>query len=428
MKTKINTEYLKKIEKLAADFAVRRTKLFLPESYDKVYASAYDVYYSIGVFLYIKLYKTSYNPSDFNFNRIHSSTLKRFSCKLYHKILLDLRDNDILRVNDHYNWVPERNHKKQLTFTKSFMLSSDVLRMIHQAEAKMKKDTVIYIPERVLKSYPLEDDVKRSKVIVEDDSESRLNRNLVGTTEGHVSTPNFYNELQFDEDSLKSFCKDDDIQEHFLRKDLKKLNDPPKLVKGRWYHSFHSFTKKFRETVLRLDGKKLKERFDVSGSDLHMLAKILEDEKDIPWRELRRFQLDVMNDFRKKFGARRDGKCKAQVKRAFKVYLNSKEPFYWSIRGSSICKKIDGYFEQNFPSIRDYIIHKDEIWLDLMNAEFKYVSDGLVRELYEKHRAKALTCHDSVWIKEDEDVPDIKSIFYDVLSLAAYNEIKLEEL
>ena len=47
MKTKINIEYLKKIEKLASDFAEERTKMFLPESYDKVYSSAYDVYFSM---------------------------------------------------------------------------------------------------------------------------------------------------------------------------------------------------------------------------------------------------------------------------------------------------------------------------------------------------------------------------------------------
>ena len=425
MKTKINTEYLNKIEMLAHDFAVERTKLFLPESYDKVYSSAYDVYYSIGVFLYIKLYKRSPNPNDFNFNRIHSGLLKRFSCKLYHKIVLDLEKNEIIRVNNHYNWIAEKNNVKIPTFSKSFMLSSNVIRMIHQAEAKMTEDSLIYVPNRILKLFPMNEEVDSN---VQNNADHRLNRILKETKEEHVSTVNFYNELKFDEKSLVDFCNKDDILEYFLRKDLKRLNEMPKFVKGRWYHVFHNFSKKFREKVLRLDDHNLKEIFDVSCSDLHMLAKILENEKDIPIFELRKFQLDVIDDFRKKFGVRKDGRCTAKVKKSFKVYLNSKESFYWSIRGNSICKRIDEYFKEKFPHIRDYIIHKNEIWIDIMNEEFKCISDRLVKRLYNDYNVKALTCHDSIWIRDDQNVVDIKKMFYDELGLMAYNEIKLNEL
>ena len=63
-----------------------------------------------------------------------------------------------------------------------------------------------------------------------------------------------------------------------------------------------------------------------------------------------------------------------------------------------------------------------------MNAEFSCMSDKLVKALYQKRSIKSLTCHDSIWIEETNDIPDIKNMFYEILDLTAYREQKLEEL
>jgi hypothetical protein len=63
-----------------------------------------------------------------------------------------------------------------------------------------------------------------------------------------------------------------------------------------------------------------------------------------------------------------------------------------------------------------------------MNEEFKCIADRLVKRLYNDYSIKALTCHDSIWIRDDQNVVDIKKMFYDELGLMAYNEIKLNEL
>ena len=237
----------------------------------------------------------------------------------------------------------------------------------------------------------------------------------------------YYSDLKFSEKSLRLFCNGDEWKEIELRRRLYRLKDEPAWKSGRWYHAFHWLSKECREQVLRFEGEHVKELFDVSGSDINMLAKHLEKE-DIPAIELMRFQRDVMRDFRKDFGTRRrDGKCTAKVKQAFKVYLNSSKAFYYAIRGDSICKKIDEWFKLRYPTIREYIASHDRIWEDVMLNEFEVVSKKMFREL-QKRGIKALTCHDAIYVKESVQVPDIEEMFSRCLGLSAYWQDRLEAI
>jgi hypothetical protein len=220
------------------------------------------------------------------------------------------------------------------------------------------------------------------------------------------------------------FCEDDEWKEIYLRKTLRRLKDDAVWKFGRWYHAFHRLSKECREKVLRFEGEHIKEIFDVSGSDMHMLAKHLENE-DIPVGELMRFQKDVISDFRKLFGARKyDGKCTSRVKTAFKVYFNSNKSFYKHIKQGSICSRIDEWFKMHYPTIRDYIANKEDLWKDVMESEFNVVSKKMFKEL-SRRGIKSLTCHDAIYVKESINVPDIKDIFYQCLDLAAYWQIQL---
>lgn len=424
MTTQIETTYYIELKRLASKFAAERASKFIPTSQTKVYRSTYEVYMTIGLYLYLKCGAGSIDLTDYNFNRIHSSIFKSFSCKLYHKILDDLEKNQIIRRNNHYNYIQNRNGVEQQIFSKSFLFSHSIQRRIRQVRHKMKyKTTEVELPRKLEKLV-----VECEKVA----ASRKLNTNLVQETRTDVidkhSCPvdrlNYYTDLNFSEKSLKEFCEDDEWKEIYLRKTLRRLKDDAVWKFSRWYHAFHRLSKECREKVLRFEGEHIKEIFDVSGSDMHMLAKHLENE-DIPVGELMRFQKDVINDFRKLFGARKsDGKCTSRVKTAFKVYFNSNKSFYRHIKQGSICSRIDEWFKMHYPTIRDYIANKEDLWKDVMESEFDVVSKKMFKEL-SRRGIKSLTCHDAIYVKESINVPDIKDIFYQCLDLAAYWQIQL---
>ena len=435
MKTRINTQYLERIRALAREFAATRADEFPSKSHNTVYSLTYDVYYSMGVFFYLRLFRKTMNPNNFNFNRIPSSVLMKFSHKLYRKVILDLEKNGIIRVNNHYNWVTRKDRPAKV-FCKSFMLKSRIIDMLEISKSKFEKESMIQIPDKVMAALDLtgeEADGKKAKEGAErqdcdkpfspEDHQRWLRER---TAEMLGSKLNFFSELTYDEDALHAQCAGDDFEEMELRRKMRRLDHIARFIKNRWYHVFHELSKRTRSNVLRLDGQRIKEVFDVTCSDMHMLAKKLEDLKCIPRPELMRFQLEVMRDFRKKFGVRRDGKCTARVKRAFKVYLNSKKDFYSRIRKGSICSRIDEYFDIYFPTIREYITKKNKIWVGITEEEFKQISVNVVKKLYTKYGVKALTCHDSVWLREDQSDIDVRRIFYDEIDLMAYNELKLD--
>lgn len=420
MNTYIAKTYLNLIDKLANDFADTRAKTFPQKSYARVFNSTYSVYYNISVYLYIRLNKLSANKTDFSFNRISSLRLRKFSCKLYKSVLDNLIDNQIIVRNNHYFNSPSG-------FSKSFLIHKNLIRKINEEKQKFQyKFNKIDVPSKVISIGKLIS-ISENKTTI-----TKLCLNRYYRTNSPIDElihHTHYNELTYQENQLNSFCKDDEILYNSMKKKLNRLKNLPVFTKGRFYHVFHNLSKQFREKVLQLDGENIKEIFDISGSDLHMLAKHLENE-DIPTNELAKFQNAVKDDFRKLFGIRkRDGKCKKFVKTAFKVYLNSKKSAYSTFRYNSIYHKIDDYFETFFPHIREYIINHDTIWQTAMNEEFEIMSNRLVNKL-KKDGIKALTCHDSIYVKisDSNKLKNIEDLFYDELDFITDRMNKLYDL
>lgn len=414
MKTNISKFYLNMIINLGKSFALNRSQSYSLKYRTKVFNSTFNVYYNIGIFLYIRLLKITRNKINFKYNHIDSVLLKKFSCKLYKQILDDLIIHKIIIRNNHYFHHPNG-------FSKSFLIHKQLINKIDNSKYKLSYELEsIVVPQKII------DITKYSSISGEDDflKVRKLNR-FNGWNQ--FETNFYYNQLKYDEKSLNEFCNNDDFLYIHFKKKLNSLQNDPKFIKGRYYHAFHEFSKDFRENVLRFEGEKLKEIFDVTACDLHMLAKLMENQK-IPVKELKRFQKEVKSDFRKKFGVRKkDGKCTSFVKLAFKVYMNSKKSFYDNIRFGSLCWKIDQYFQMNFPTVREYLIDHDCFWQEMMNMEFATISDEMFEKL--KHRKiKSFTCHDAIYVKESVDVPDINQIFYDSLNLAIDLEEKLDRL
>ncbi len=408
MKTVISTYYIEKINELAFDFATTRSQSFPIKYQRKVFNSTYQVYKNISLFLYLKLYKTSVNTTSFKFNHIFCKELKKFSCKLYYKIISDLANNNVIAINKHYF-----HGNPEISFSKSYLIHKDIFHKINQNKQKFQYSlTQIDIPIKVLNLLNVKNVNEYNEELCLNQKLNRFNREEPLKKNSPIL--NFYNQLKYDEKQLDDFCENDDILYNFNKRKLLKLNQQPKLIKGRLYHPFHEFSKKFRESVLMFENEHIKEIFDISGSDLHMLAKHLENVIDIPKDELINFQIDVKNDFRRKFGIKKNGKCKANVKTAFKVYLNLKKDKYDKFRKGSIASRIDEYFKIRYPSIREYIINTDDIWQIAMNEEYDVMSNKMVEELY-RQGIKSFTCHDAIYVKESVNVPNIKKLFYQKL-------------
>ena len=230
----------------------------------------------------------------------------------------------------------------------------------------------------------------------------------------------FYKYLEYDDEALMKWCKGDFISYRSYLRDLARLNDEPKKIKGRYYHVFHSFSKSFRQKVLRIHGMKLAEVFDIPAADLHTLAKTLESEPEIKYDQLIKFQEDVISDLRLKFGTKKNGKCSGKVKRAFKIYLNLQdENSYDHLFLKPLINSIDKYFENNYIGIQTYIRHHADIWLSSANKEFEIISDRMFHNLA-CLGIPAFSVHDAIYVPKIfvKYLKDrIKDMFYDSLNL-----------
>ena len=137
---------------------------------------------------------------------------------------------------------------------------------------------------------------------------------------------NMYQLLTYDEEALRKYCKGDDVLYIYYKKLLSRMKEEPVFNKGRFYHPFHRFPKTFRERVLRFNGYRIKEIFDIPGSDLQTLAKVLEDwwdKNELYYTncQLRKFQEEVQSDLRLKFGKNKNAFFirKNNFKRTFQI-------------------------------------------------------------------------------------------------------------
>jgi len=301
-------------------------------------------------------------------------------------------------------------------YSKSYLIHREIFHKINESKLKFAYELKqIEVPVKVFELLGYSDLTNEEDSFYKNRKLNRFNR--TNKTKETYYSLNFYNQLSYSDKDLDLYCKDDDILYLDSKRRLKFLKNQPTFVKGRWYHPFHEFSKKFRENVLTFEGEHLKEIFDVSASDLHMLAKHLEDEQ-IPQYELIKFQRAVKQDFRTLFGKKKNGKCTAYVKKAFKVWMNSKKERYDNFRFESLPWRIDEYMKVHFPTVRKYVESTDEIWKLTMNEEFDVMSVKMVNELH-KMGVTAFTCHDAIYVKKSVQLPEVKKIFYQKLNLAS---------
>lgn len=378
-------------------------------------------YIEIAYFIYLKCYKLSAYVGQFEHNNINSDKFKAIDKNNYSKIIADLECNNVIKVNNSYSVK---------RFSKSYTIHKDMLVALNNSKYTLKHSNSISID---ITNFAITNKnlLTPSSIICDPTYNEQENKIYKRTIKECDIEMTFYSKLTYDEQALIEFCDGDDLLENTLRIKLKDLSKPPRVVWNRYYHLFHTLGKEFREHVLRFNGKKLFEVFDIPGSDLHMLAKALE-KTDVKEKELIKFQKDVKQDFRKLFGTcKKTGKATKTVKTAFKKYLFQTKECYDNIRKDSTVWYIDQYFQENYPNIREQIIEWGEtdisgkttksLWADMMMEEFETVSVRLSSLLYNRKHMYSFTCHDAVYLTEDdaEEITEneIKEMFYEALDL-----------
>lgn len=439
MKTYISKTFLDKIEDLSTTFAETNSNHLQGRFKVKSFNSTKKNYTNIALFFYLNSFKFSPNSIDFNFNRFSSSEFKKISKKQYKEVIDDLSLNKVIVVNNSYS-------NNDDGFSKSYLITSNILSDIKESKFKFNyKSELIVIPDILLSVGRVPSIIcgnfnQKDKIIGADETKLDKEYNRTITTEEIKKTE--YSKLTYDEEALKEYCCGDEMMEVFLRNKLRKLNNDPEVYWNRFSHLFHQLSKDFREKVLRLDGEPIKEAFDIPASDLHMIAKTIENIDSIPIKEIKRFQQLVKDDFRKIFGTRKDGKCNENTKLAFKKYLNKQKDQYSNIRTGSTQYKIDEYFKENIPNVREFIINFKEIttdkktskalWAECMNLEYETMSIRLRNILDREKHIKSLTCHDSIYVK----VSDLKKLtkqeiikyFYEAIDLLIDREENFFEI
>ena len=428
MKTYISKTFLDKIEELSTLFAEDHSSHLQGRFKVKSFNSTKKNYTNIALFFYLNSFKFSPNNKDFNFNRFSSKDIQKMARHNYKEIIEDLSENNIIRVNDSYL-------NNEDGFSKSYLIDSSILYSIKETVYKFNyKSELIELPYILLSIGRVPSIIscsfnQQDKIIGAD--ETKLDRDYKRTITEEDKKNTEYSKLTYDEEALKEYCCGDEMMEEFLKNKLIKLNNDPEVYWNRFSHLFHQLSKDFREKVLRLDGEPIKEVFDIPASDLHMIAKTIENIDSIPIKEIKRFQHLVKDDFRKIFGTRKDGKCTENTKLAFKKYLNKQKNQYSNIRTGSTQHKIDEYFKENIPNVREFIINFKEIttdkktskalWAECMNLEYETMSIRLRNILDREKHIKSLTCHDSIYVK----VSDLKKITKQEITNYFYEAIDL---
>lgn len=426
--TYIHNEFIQLVDSLSTQYADSKALGKQGKYFKRTFNAAKQNFAELSYFLYFRLFKWSVNPSAFEVNHIEGKELNKFT-RDYSSILKFLVDNNVLVINSKY---------KVHGFTKSFIFSNYTISLINNSRYKFNyRSTLIDISKyntlyKSLLSFP---SIYVLHFTDEEEIEAKFNKEKrreyrITHQEEEVENMN-YDKLTYDEKALEEYCAGDELMEYYFTQKLKGLVKQPEIIWNRYYHIFHQLPKEFRTSVLRFNGKPIVEAFDVPGSDMHMLAKLLEN-YDIREKELVKFQTDVKNDFRILFGqCLKTGKAKSYVKTAFKKYLFARKDFYDNIRSNSTCWQIDQYFQVNFPTIREILINWHEIdinnnrtkglWADAMLNEFETISVRMKNLLQQRKHMSCLTCHDAVYLIEEDaeniTEDELKTIFYEALDL-----------
>jgi hypothetical protein len=429
MKFYINNVFINLIDGLSNDYAGTKAEGKAGRNFAKTFNAAKTNFTEVAYLLYIKCFKCTGDICRFNGNNINSEVFRVIDRNNYTKILDILASNNIIVINNSYSI--ER-------FSKSFMFHHDLLYLIIDSKCKFNyNSTLIDLSsyKHLYKIFQLFPSIYVSHFsnddVIHEEKFNKSKREYKKTYEDKDMEKTNYQLLTYDETALEDYCVGDELMEHYYRQKLKDLKRNPDIIWNRYYHLFHHLPKDFKTHVLRFNGKSIVEAFDVPGSDMHMFAKLIEN-YDIPARELERFQRDVKSDFRTLFGkCKRTGKAKSYVKTAFKKYMFAKSDFYNNLRIGSVCWHIDQHFQEHYPAIRQLLIDWQELklnnketkslWADAMLMEFETISVRMTNLLMQKKHMPCLTCHDAIYLTEDDaeriSEAELRDLFYTALDL-----------
>ena len=222
----------------------------------------------------------------------------------------------------------------------------------------------------------------------------------------------------------------------------------------RFYHNFHIQKKEVRLSTVWWNCINLVEIWDANASFFLVLCYMLRNKKwdsnDIEhkiYNETERmlnlclrgiFYDDILCYYNKHVECDKERK---EIKKLCQIYKTKWRSYFvkkdGNYKGYKYLKKyipIDQYFLENFPVIRDYILDSDVVieenekagaysagpndrrykepdtkkvstlHRNVISCEFKLISEGICKILYEEYGIKALTVHDAIYIKQS-DVP-----------------------
>lgn len=348
----------------------------------------------------------------------------------YRKILEDMVARKLVIENPHYCHAPRPSWSQESqSFSKSYVIHHTV----RAAAARgLGGRGCIEAEEAVL-----EEISSYLKISSENGASQRS-----GEEDSRATSA--YEKLSVDYISLLKLMKGDAVGAMLKAMKLQaSFKRAPHLKSGRWWHPFHFTSKKLRRALL-LDGEKITEAFDVAGSDLHFLCKIMEQSGKFTSQSLKQellaFEEEVKNDFRKKFGvSKATGKCFKKSKTAIKVLLNmSREPVLSEDEGledipeskvsklksflfsSSRAGQIAKWIFKNFPHVFMFLGYDNKnLWLKLNEAETETIS-GKMKKKLEERKIESLPLHDAIYIKvSDVGKVDCKKLFYESLGWTA---------
>ena len=242
---------------------------------------------------------------------------------------------------------------------------------------------------------------------------------------------------------------------------------------GRIHHAFHTLSKEAREANVLWDGEHVVEVWDMHNAFFVLLyARLLSEgfEDDNHGTDVKKFGENVLSgrlyDMLQQHFLESRGYdvSREKVKKALNrykntprsklLYTNKKHPEKASRRGSAsltwfinkgyysnlgivftnynsgsmqqwqeecvsrhLVRCIDEFFEEKFPTVRNYLLNYEtreevgpngkaktvsNIQRDITPLEFRMVSAGICRSLYEAHGIKCLTVHDAIYTRESD--------------------------
>ena len=202
---------------------------------------------------------------------------------------------------------------------------------------------------------------------------------------------------------------------------------------NRIYTGFHTLDKTIRSRVY-MDNEPLVECFDVHNCHATLINAILPEsipasEKDLYLSKTisGTFYEDVMNWVNSRFSANWNREF---TKTAVNKYLNLSRTTIdkankakKSIHADAVC--VDAYFNELFPSIRDFITNtpkkksdKDALNYMLNVVETNIITKHICKDLYENYSIDAISLHDGIFVKLSDcsRMPNVVKEFNELIS------------